>query len=393
MLNKSSADRIPIYLNNDYNLKNIKKRARWIENIRRIKLKHILNFSEPTNSLMGNIEHPIGFAKIPIGLAGPLHIKGSYAKGHFLIPLATTEGVLVTSYHNGMIILNKSGGVRTYVIKDLMHISPIFVLNSLDQKNKFTRWVKDNFSKIKEVAESTTNKGKLVSIEKYYLDNSVILKFVYNVADAMGMNMICKATLEAVIYISKQTGVKDFFIRSNFSSDKKVSLINIKQGYGKSVFATAIIKRKYFELLGVTPEQVYKYYRMAYKVSKKCKMIGVNGQFANGLASLFIACGQDVASIINSAVGVSLANITKDRDLKVSVYLPNLVLGTVGGGTGLGTQKECLNILGCYGSGKAKKFAEIVAATLLAGEITIVSSIVAGTFVSAHERLGRNRPS
>ncbi len=384
--------RIPVYLIKDYEEKNIRNRVKWLKKMTNTKLKSILDFSESTTHMRGNIENLIGVAKIPIGLCGPIKINGEYAKGYFLIPLATTEGVLVTSYHKGMIVLSKSDGVSTKIIRDEIHISPVFKLYSSHKKKNFCIWIKSNFKKIKKEAESTTKHGKLLYIETNSIDNLVILRFVYNTADAMGMNMINKATLTAVEYISKNTKIKDYFIRSNFSSDKKPCLENLKRGYGKSVLATAIVKKKYLELLQTTPRQIYEYYRTIEKISQKCKMIGMNGQFANGLAALFIACGQDIASVANSALGISGCNITKNDDLQVYLYLPNLVIGTVGGGTGLSTQKECLSILECYGKNKAKKLAEIAAATLLAGELSIAASVAGGTFVRTHERLGRNRP-
>ena len=208
----------------------------------------------------------------------------------------------------------------------------------------------------------------------------------------MGLNMINKATYEAIQYISKETKEMNYFIRSNFSSDKKPCLENIKRGYGKSVLATAVVKKEYLGLLQATPNQIYNYYRIITRVTEKCRMIGMNGQFANGLAALFIACGQDPASILNSAIGISGCNIVTNGDLEIYAYIPNLVIGTVGGGTGLGTQRECLSLLGCYGRNKAKKFAEIAAATVLAGELSIAASVANDTFVQAHEKLGRNRP-
>jgi hydroxymethylglutaryl-CoA reductase (NADPH) len=82
-------------------------------------------------------------------------------------------------------------------------------------------------------------------------------------------------------------------------------------------------------------------------------------------------------------------DLTEDGGLYVSVKLPNLIVGTVGGGTGLPTARECLEMLGCYGTGGARKFAEICAATALAGEVSIIGSMAAGDFTQAHATYGR----
>jgi hydroxymethylglutaryl-CoA reductase (NADPH) len=121
-------------------------------------------------------------------------------------------------------------------------------------------------------------------------------------------------------------------------------------------------------------------------------VVGYNGHFANGLAAIFIACGQDVANLANAAVGTTQLELTEAGDLYASVVLPALTVGTVGGGTGEGTARECLELLGCAGAGGARKLAEIVAATLLAGELSLGAALAAGEFVDAHEEYGRNRP-
>lgn len=108
---------------------------------------------------------------------------------------------------------------------------------------------------------------------------------------------------------------------------------------------------------------------------------------------MFIACGQDVANVANACVGITNFERTEAGDLYASVTLPSLTVATIGGGTGLGTSRECLNLLGCHGSGHAAKFAEIAAATLLAGELSMGAAIASQEFVNAHETYGRNRPS
>jgi hydroxymethylglutaryl-CoA reductase (NADPH) len=144
--------------------------------------------------------------------------------------------------------------------------------------------------------------------------------------------------------------------------------------------------------LHVSPEELFEVWQHTMLGHLQANAIGYNGHFANGITAIFIACGQDVANVANSAVGITNFEILEDGDLYASVTLPSLSVATVGGGTGLGTSRECLEMLGCSGSGNAVKLSEIVAASLLAGELSMGAAIASGEFVHAHERYGRNRP-
>jgi hydroxymethylglutaryl-CoA reductase (NADPH) len=145
-------------------------------------------------------------------------------------------------------------------------------------------------------------------------------------------------------------------------------------------------------VLGVEPEALAALWRRTVVAHFESGAVGHNGHYANGLAAIFIACGQDVANIVNAAVGVSTLEVEKDGALFASVHLPSLTVATVGGGTGIGTAPECLEVLGCRGDGKARKLAEILAAALLAGELSFSAALAGGEHARAHERYGRNRP-
>ena len=373
-----------------YDKEYIMKRVRWLSNKTKINLHHITKFSEDPRNMKGNIENLIGVTQIPLGISGPLKINGQYAKGKFYIPLATTEGALVLTYHRGMQIVSKAGGVNTNILKDEIHIAPAFIVKNINEAMYFASWIKKHFLKIKIEAEKTTKHGKLLRIETNIIGRRVILTFIYDAADAQGMNMINKATESACEFIKRQTKTP-FLLRSNFSSVKKVSTRNIHCGYGKSVFAEVTIPKELFAIFNVSPEQMFEYYLSSLLTSAHAGMIGVNAHCANGITAIYIACGQDVADISTSHIGMSICEPINDA-LYVSLILPNLLLGTVGGGTGLGTQRECLELIGCYGKGRAKKFAEIVAAVALAGEIAVLVALINGTYVQAHEKHGRNRP-
>jgi hydroxymethylglutaryl-CoA reductase (NADPH) len=221
----------------------------------------------------------------------------------------------------------------------------------------------------------------------------VIVNFCYFTGDAQGMNMIVKATEHACKWIMDHSEAVRFYVFSGFSSEKRASGSLLTGGKGKKVTAGALLPKDIVKsYLHVTPENILDMRQHTLMGHLQANAIGYNGHFANGLAAIFIACGQDVANIVNSAVGITNFEINENGDLYASVTLPSLTVATVGGGTALGTSRECLEILGCIGSGQAGKFAEIVCATLLAGELSMGAAIASGEFVAAHETYGRNRP-
>jgi hydroxymethylglutaryl-CoA reductase (NADPH) len=369
----------------------VNKRVDWLEEVTGVKIQSIRNAyqkSETFNGveLRGNIENLIGVVQIPVGVAGPLKVNGKHAKGTFYVPLATTEGAIVESYMRGMWVLTKAGGVTARVLKDIMHISPSFTLPSLTQAIEFVEWVKAHFKTLKAHAESTTEHGVLLRIEPQVAGSKVFLKFIYSTKDAMGLNMVNISVDHVCKFISQHWDDLPYYLRVNYSGDKKVSAANFINGYGKEVAVECIIPHKIVtRFLGTTPEEMVKYFQVSLIGTMRAGIVGINAHYANGLAAIFIACGQDVAQITSSAVGYTHYEVTPEGDLKVEATLPNLLLGTIGGGTALPTQKECLQIMGCSGKGKSKKFAEIVASCLLAGEISICAALSNGTFVNIHK--------
>ncbi len=370
----------------------VTQRREWLENKINKSLKALGTFAEPTEDFSGNIENLVGVAHVPIGVAGPLRINGGHAKGDFYVPLATTEGVLVNSYTLGMTLITRSGGATVRLLADEMRISPLFIFENARQAIVFDQWIRSNFVRLKEITDSTTQHGKLLRLEAKILGPQVAVLFIFDTGDAMGLNMICKATEAACRYIVSAVKPKIYYLRSNFSSNKKISAFNAQNTYGKALIADVVIPRQLLAIVNTTPEDLTAYSQSRLLTGAHVGMVGNNGHCANGIAAIFIACGQDVAHVANSHVGISSCEMTSEGDLYVSLHLPNLLVGTVGGGTGLATARACLEILDCYGAGKAKKFAEIITATLLAGELSIATAIVNGTYVEAHEKFGRNHP-
>jgi hydroxymethylglutaryl-CoA reductase (NADPH) len=388
------AAKIPRYKANDYTKEIAKTRRDFVAEQTGTKLNHVGQFSFEPDVLQGNIENFIGVAQIPIGLAGALLVNGEYAKGEFFVPLATTEGTLVASYNRGMKLLRESGGVTTTVVDDAMQRAPVFVFESAREASKFSLWIKENFTEIKAKAEATTSVGKLRDIQQFPASRFLYLRFNYTTGDAAGQNMVGKATKAACDWIkSVYPNVERYQLEGSFATDKKTSFVNTLHTRGKKVIAEATIPAgKLKEIMHVSTEQIFKA-RLASQLGGYLAGVNNNGAHsANGITAMFIACGQDAANVAESSAVAVYAEVTKSGDYYFSITIPSLIVATYGGGTGLPTQRECLEMLGCYGKDKVKKFAEIVAATVLCGELSLGTAVIADEWVSSHEQLGRNRP-
>jgi hydroxymethylglutaryl-CoA reductase (NADPH) len=357
-------------------------------------LEHVSRYSFDPSVLPGNIEHFTGVAQVPIGVAGPLLVNGEYAQGEFYVPLATTEGTLVASYNRGMKTLYEAGGVTTTILDDAMQRAPAFVFGSAREARAFGAWLTEHRAQIKQAAEATTQTGRLRGIEQYSASRILFTRFDYTTGDAAGQNLTGKATAAACAWItSHYGGITDFYLESNFATDKKSSQVNILRTRGKRVAAEVTIPAALIE------EHMHtsggKLFRARQVSNLGGFMSGVNNnglQSANGIAALFIATGQDAANVAESSAALSFSELLSNGDYYASITLPSLIVATYGGGTGLATQRECLELLGCYGTGKVLKLAEIVAATVLCGELSLGWAILAEEWVTAHDMLGRNRP-
>ncbi len=342
----------------------------------------------------GNIENYVGLAQVPVGIIGPLRVNGLYAHGDFYVPLATTEGALVASYNRGAKIISLSGGARVLCLLERVSRAPGFAFNDMVEAGKFIAWAVGQFEKFQEIARTTTSHGNLEDIKVTINGNQVYVNFDYTTGDAAGQNMVTIATEAVCKYIIGQSPVKPrfYFIESNLSGDKKATAISYLFVRGKKVSAEITIPRDIFsKFLHTTPEMMMEYWKMSFVGGVQSGSIGVQGHYANGLAAIFIACGQDAACVSEASMGITRVDVAENGNLYMSVTLPNLIVGTVGGGTNLPTQSECLALLGCKGDGTAKKFAEICAATVLAGEISIMGAIAAGQFAQAHLKYGRKK--
>ncbi|RJP34057.1 MAG: hydroxymethylglutaryl-CoA reductase [Actinobacteria bacterium] len=347
-------------------------------------------------TVKGNIENYIGTARLPIGLAGPLLIHGDHARGEFYVPLATTEGSLVASYNRGMRVIGESGGCRVKIFEDHMQRAPMFRFSSLAEAEKFTRWLADKREIMDAAVSKTTSHGRLSDVDIFNLGRNVYVRFGFHTGDAAGQNMVNLATSQVCRDIAESypgwDAVESFNLASKFCSDKKYSQINVLKSRGKKVTAEVEIPEGVLrERLRTTTAVVLDNFLSGTLSAIYAGCVSNGFHAANGIAALFIACGNDAANVAESHVDI-LDLRPAEGGLYFAATLPSLIVGTVGGGTSLPTQGECLDILGCRGAGNAGKFAEIVAAVVLAGEISLVGAITSDEWVGAHEKLGRNRP-
>ncbi len=379
---------------NPYTKEGQEERMSFIEDHCSIEFPYIRGNAQLTDNsrLKGNIENFIGMTQLPTGLMGPVVVNGTRASGGYYIPLATSEGALVASYARGARACRDSGAIKSVCLMEGVQRCPVFKFNNLVQVGEFIVWVMNEKEKFPAIVSSVSNHAQLSDLEFNIEGNEVIITMEYQTGDAAGQNMVTIVTQAICMHIIKNTPIppKIWYIESNFSGDKKATSNSFTSVRGKNVTAEITLKQEVVnEVLKTSPELMFDYWQTSFMGAVKCGAIGAQGHFSNGLAALFIACGQDAACVSEASVGITRMQVDENGDLYCAVTLPNLIVGTVGGGTSLPTQRECLEMMHCYGTGNAQKFAEICAAVCLAGEISIIAAMSAGHFASAHQRLGR----
>ena len=396
MSSDASNGRVPVPRDrqDDYTREAAGERAEFIRERTGAELEHVSAYSFDPATVSGNIEQFIGAAQVPIGLAGPLLVDGEHAQGEFYVPMATAEGTLVASYNRGMRLLYEAGGVTTTIVADHMQRAPAFMFDDARGARAFSGWLQEHFDEIKQVAEATTRSGRLQEIEQYTAGRILYTRFDYTTGDAAGQNLTGKATQAACRWIAEQRPeIEHYFLESNFATDKKSSQINMLRTRGKRVIAEATVPNELFHQIMRSDSALMFKARQVSNLGGFMSGVNNNGAHsANGITAMFIATGQDAANVAESSAAFVYAELRDNGDYYYSVTIPSLIVATYGGGTGLATQRECLEVLGCYGKGKVRKLAEIVAATVLCGELSLGSAIVAEEWVHAHDLFGRNRP-
>ncbi len=353
----------------------------------------MLDGCETLPEYAANIENAVGTVKLPVGIAGPLRVNGLHAQGDYHVPLATTEAALVASYARGADVVTRAGGATAVLLSQGVLRSPAFIFASVVEAGTFVAWISDHADELRTAAEATTRHGKLDSIDPFIDNEVVFLVCRYTTGDASGQNMVTIATDALCRHLAAACPVvpRCWFVEGNFSGDKKASYLGLIGGRGRKVCASVLIPEALVErCLHVSMDRMLDYAGVAQLGAQLSGQLGAQGHYANGLAALYIATGQDAACVAESAVGVTRME-RRGTMLFMAVTLPNLMVGTVGGGTGLPAQREALAMMGLAGSGHAEALAEVAASLCLAGEISIMAAIAGGHFTRAHDRLARQR--
>lgn len=364
--------------------KSVIDRRKALEEKLNVDLHHIGSFTlDETVAVTRNCENMIGATQVPMGIAGPLRI----AKNDYYIPLATTEGALVASVNRGCKAITESGGCAVDSYRVGATRGPVFKVKNLKESDELNAFLEKNFAELQKIAANTSRHLTL----KKYMDRGVgryrYVRFVYDTRDAMGMNMVTIATQKLVECIETKTAARCISVAGNYDTDKKPAWMNVIEGRGTKVWAEVTIPDRILtRVLKTTAQKMYDVWLAKCMLgSAMSGSMGFNAQYANVIAALFIATGQDPAHVVEGSLGITTAEV-QNKDLYMSVYLPDLMVGTVGGGTGLATQREALKILGVADS---RKFAEIVSGAVLAGEISLLASLSEGTLAKAHKTLAR----
>lgn len=333
-------------------------------------------------------ENLIGAISLPLGVAGPLEVAGSQANGSYYLPLATTEGALVASVSRGSKAITESGGAHVSAYSVGVTRGPVFATGSLNKSQELHSWLKSHEAQLKEMAASTSSHLQLRKMMIKSLPSHVFVRFHYDTQEAMGMNMVTIATQKIVELIEAETGIACLTVAGNFDIDKKPAWLNVIGCRGREAWAEAVITKKVLEqVLKTTATAIFDTWL------GKCMLgsymsgsMGFNCHFANVVAALYAATGQDLAHVVEGSTGITVARANDDGSLYISVYLPAIMVGTVGGGTKLKTQTEARSIMKVH---SADELAEVVAGAVLAGELSLLASLSVGSLAGSHQRLGR----
>ena len=368
--------------------KSTKERREYIEKSLKIKLENIAN-SHIEDEKNINCENLIGASAFPLGVAGPISVKSEKLRvKNYFIPLATTEGALVASVSRGCKAINLSGGVTAFVENVGVTRGPVFETSGLEESMKLKKWLKDNFNLLKTEAEKTSSHIQLKKLGTRIAGTYVYVRFYFDTQEAMGMNMVTIATEKISQFIQKNTSIRCLAVSGNFCIDKKPAWLNFISGRGKRAWAEVILKREVVkDVLKTTPEEFFEVWLSKCMIgSAMSGSLGFNAHFANVVAAFFAATGQDIAHTVEGSMGVTTSKVLENGNLYISIYMPSVMIGTVGGGTKLKIKQEALSIIGAENS---IKLAKVLSGAVLAGEISLLASLAEGTLAKTHEKLGR----
>lgn len=351
-------------------------------------------------SILGQCcEMPIGYIQIPVGIAGPLLLNGN----EFSVPMATTEGCLVASTNRGCKAIYVSGGATSVLFRDGMTRAPVVRFGSAKRAAELKFFVEDtmNFETLSVVFNKSSRFARLQNIQCAIAGKNLYMRFSCSTGDAMGMNMVSKGVQNVLDYLQNEYPDMDIIgISGNYCSDKKPAAVNWIEGRGKSVVCEAIIKEEVVKKVLKTEVAALVELNMLKNLTGSAMagaLGGFNAHASNIVSAVYLATGQDPAQNIESSHCITMMEAVNDgKDLHISVTMPSIEVGTVGGGTQLASQSACLNLLGVKGANReapgsnARLLATIVAGSVLAGELSLMSAISAGQLVKSHMKYNRS---
>lgn len=357
----------------------------WIEN----------TYLEKSKFQGKNIENMIGATQVPLGIAGPINIPNH---GKALVPLATTEGALVASVNRGLKAIELSGSLIVHANYQGMTRGPSFVTKNQAESQKIAKAIKlKELETLKSLASKTSNHIKLLKVQTKSIGKYIYIRFRFDTDEAMGMNMVTITTQILAQYLKNKFNITYTAISANFCVDKKIAYANWFFGRGYEVNAEATIPKTVLKkVLKTTASKIKDVYNQ--KIIYGSWITGTigsyNAQFANIIAAIYLATGQDLGHVGENSQGILMLEEIGE-DLYVNVWLPSLNIGTIGGGTKLPAQKEAIDLATSSVSQKTKKsafLAKIVAAAVLAGELSLLSAIAQQSLSDAHKQFsGRKK--
>ncbi|KAM0847998.1 hypothetical protein ACQ4PT_054662 [Festuca glaucescens] len=351
-------------------------------------------------SILGQCcELPVGYVQLPVGIAGPLLLDGQ----RFYVPMATTEGCLVASTNRGCKAIAESGGATSVVLRDAMTRAPVARFPTARRAAGLKAFLEDpaNFDTLSVVFNRSSRFGRLQGVKCAMAGRNIYMRFSCSTGDAMGMNMISKGVQNVLDYLQDDFPDMDVIsISGNFCSDKKSAAVNWIEGRGKSVVCEAVIKEEIVKKVLKTNVQSLVELNVIKNLAGSAvagALGGFNAHASNIVSAIFIATGQDPAQNVESSQCMTMLEAINDgRDLHISVTMPSIEVGTVGGGTQLASQSACLDLLGVKGANRkspgtnARILATVVAGGVLAGELSLLSALAAGQLVKSHMKYNRS---
>jgi hydroxymethylglutaryl-CoA reductase (NADPH) len=347
----------------------------------------------------------IGYTPVPLGIAGPVFVNAILRtrkteireQNTVYIPLATTEGALVASVNRGCKAIRESGGVAVEASIIGATRSPIYRTKSVKDAIKLAILLEQQKEALGVVTKTTSSHSDLIRIKAVPVGTDVYCQLYFDVGDAMGLNMATIAAHEISLFIETHFGCKTIAIAGNFDADKKPSAMHAREGRGRSVEAKLTMRNEVMQrVLKISPDKFIEVMEAKIIVgSRLADSLGSNAQAANIFAAIAIATGQDPAHTVEASfTQIHAKHRVGSEETVITAHMPSLMVGTVGGGTGLAAQNSALRLMGIAGGENGLnglRLASYVGAAILAGELSLIASLAEGTLASSHARLARGK--